>query len=154
MYQRILLAYDGANFSTAALQQAAELASLCQAELHLLGIVVTTGSMAIAEALGPQDVWGAELKDLQQMVDATAQGLATQGLKTRASIRHGDPATEIAACAREINADLVILGHTPKGGLIHWLQGSVGANLLDHLPCSLLVATVKPQVVSGDRPGP
>ena len=137
----ILLAYDGSTFSAAVLRQGAELASLCKAELHLLSIVVTTGSMAIAEAVGPSDVWGLEQKDRQQVVEATAQYLHNQGLNVITCVRYGDPAVEIAAYAHEINAELVVLGHTSKGMLTRWFQGSVGAKLLDHLPCSLLVAT-------------
>jgi nucleotide-binding universal stress UspA family protein len=40
----------------------------------------------------------------------------------------------------EVGADLVVLGHTNKGLLARWLQGSIGARLLNQLPCSLLVA--------------
>ncbi|OIQ92182.1 universal stress protein family protein [mine drainage metagenome] len=141
MYRKILLAYDDSTFSAAVLRQGAELASLCQAELHLLSIVVTTGVMAIAEAVGPEDVWGLEQQNLQRVVAAAAQDLHNQGLTVIACIRYGDPAVEIAAYAREVNADLVVLGHTSKGMLTRWFQGSVGAKLLDHLPCSLLVAT-------------
>jgi nucleotide-binding universal stress UspA family protein len=54
-------------------------------------------------------------------------------------VRSGDPAVEIAAYAHEIGASLVVLGHTGKGALARWFQGSVGAKLLDHLPCSLLI---------------
>ncbi|MHB8166561.1 MAG: universal stress protein [Sulfuricella sp.] len=141
MYRKILLAYDGSTFSAAVLQQGAELASLCKAELHLLSIVVTTGSMAIAEAVGPSDVWGLEQQDLQRVVEAAEQDLHSQGLTVVTCIRFGDPAVEIAAYAHEVDADLVVLGHTSKGMLTRWFQGSVGAKLLDYLPCSLLVAT-------------
>lgn len=143
MYRKILLAYDGSTFSATALRQGAELASLCKAELHLLSIVITTGSMAIAEAIGPGDVWGLEQQDLQRVVEAAVQDLHSQGLTVIASVRFGDPAIEIAAYAHEVDADLVVLGHTSKGMLTRWFQGSVGAKLLDHLPCSLLVVTAK-----------
>ena len=136
-----MLAYDGSNFSAAALRQGADLATLCKAELHLLSIAVTTGGMAIAEAVGPEDVWGLERRKLEQVVAAAVQDLRSQGLTVIACVRYGDPVIEIAAYAHEIGADLVVLGHTAKGMLTRWLQGSVGAKLLDHLPCSLLIAT-------------
>ena len=143
MYRKILLAYDDSTFSAAVLRQGAELASLCQAELHLLSIVVTTGVMAIAEAVGPSDVLGSEQQHLRQVVEAAAQDLQRQGLSVISCVRYGDPAVEIAAYAHEVHADLVVLGHTGKGMLRRWFQGSVGAKLLDHLPCNLLVATGK-----------
>lgn len=141
MYRKILLAYDGTTFSAAVLRQGAELASLYKAELYLLSIAVTSGAMAIAEAIGPGDVWGMEKQDQKRAVEAAAQELHSQGLTVITCVRYGDPATQIAAYAHEIDADLVVLGHTSKGMLTSWLQGSVGAQLLDHLPCSLLVAT-------------
>jgi nucleotide-binding universal stress UspA family protein len=143
MYKKILLAYDGSAFSAAALRQGAELAGLCKAELHVLSIVATTGGMAIAEAVGSGDVCGVEQQGMQQVIDAAAHELGRQGLAIVTCVRSGDPSTEIAAYAREMDVDLVVLGHTAKGMLTRWLQGSVGATLLERLPCSLLVATGK-----------
>ena len=143
MYRTILLAYDGSTFSAAVLRQGAELANLCKAELHLLSIVVTTGAMGMAESVGSSDVWGLEQEQLQRVAEAAVQDLHRQGLTVITCVRYGDPAVEIAAYAHEVGADLVVLGHTSKGMLTRWFQGSVGAKLLDHLPCSLLVATGK-----------
>ena len=64
-----------------------------------------------------------------------------QGLGVSTSIRFGSPGIEIAACAHEMKADLVVIGHTGKGVLARLFEGSVGAELLNNLPCSLLVAT-------------
>jgi nucleotide-binding universal stress UspA family protein len=140
MYRKILLAYDGSDFSDVALRQGADLASLCKAELHLLGIVETTGAMAISEAFGPSDALGIEQRDVQRIVQAAVEELGGQGLAAVSSVRIGDAADQIIAHAREIAADLVVLGHTNKGTLTRWLQGSVGPRLLNRLPCSLLVA--------------
>jgi nucleotide-binding universal stress UspA family protein len=140
MYRKILLAYDGADFSDDALQQGAELARLCKAELHLLSIVATTASMAIAESFGPSDVLGFEQRDLQRVVDAAAGEIQSRGLTVVSCIRFGDPAAAIVEYANEIKADLIVIGHKSRGTLTRWLQGSVGDQLLHHLPCSLLVA--------------
>mgnify|MGYP005814083341 CR=1 FL=1 len=141
MYRKLLLAYDSSRFSAAALRRAAELAGLFNAELHLLGIVVTTGGMAIAEAVGPPDVWGRAQEDLKRAVEPVVKDLRARGLTVFAGLRYGAPAVEIAARAKEIGADLVVVGHNPQDVLTRWFQGSVGSRLLDHLPCSLLVVT-------------
>ena len=141
MYRKILLAYDGFAFSAAALRQAAELARLSGAELHLLGIVVTTGLMAIAEGSGGVDVWGRERQYLQRALDEAMQDLAKDGIEVVASVREGEPSLEIAAHAHQIGADLVVIGHSEKGILARLFQGSIGSELLGNLPCSLLVAT-------------
>jgi nucleotide-binding universal stress UspA family protein len=140
MYQKILVAYDGSSFSDVALRQAAELARLCKAELHMLGIVVTTGYMALAEGTAGIDIWGMERKQIEEALDAAARDLAGQGVNAVTSVREGDPASEIIAAAHAARADLVVLGHTDKGMFARWLEGSVGTGLLRDLPCSLLIA--------------
>lgn len=143
MYQKILLAYDGSSFSAAALRQGTDLARLCQAELHLLGIVVTTGSSLIVEAEGQIDVWGLERQDIERALASAAHDLGGKGVNAITSIRQGDPAIEIVTYAHEIKADLVVLGHSEKGIIVRWFEGSVGTELLNNLPCSLLIATGK-----------
>lgn len=139
MYKSILLAYDGTTYSEHVLQHGAELARVCQAKLYLLSIVVTTGNMAIAEAFGSTDVWGMEQAALEKTVDKAVATLREQGLDINSCVRSGEPDSEIIRYAHEVTADLVILGHTSKGMLSRWLQGSICARLLDHLPCNLLV---------------
>lgn len=141
MYRKILLAYDGSTFSAAALKQGAELAAICKAELHLLSIASTSGGMAIGEAAGSEDVLGQAERQLEQLVADTVKALRERRIDVVATLREGDPASQIADYARQIHADLLVLGHTQRGVLSRWLEGSVGARLLAHPPCSLLVAT-------------
>lgn len=141
MYRKILLAYNGSAHSAAALRQAADLARAFEAELHVLGIVVTTGGLAMAQAAGPTDVIEMERARIRQALEAAAHDLKDQGVNVSACIRQGDPSNEIVGYALKIKADLVVLGHTDKGMLTRWFQGSIGSKLLSHLPCSLLIAT-------------
>jgi len=142
MYQKILLAYDDTRSSSAALRQSVDLARHCKAELHLLGVVTISATTAIAGAYpGVSDIWEHNHDYLQQALDTAAHDLGGQGLSVSTSVRFGSPGIEIASCAREIKADLVVVGHTGKGVLARLFQGSVGAELINHLPCSLLVAT-------------
>ena len=134
MYRKILLAYDGSSLSAEVLREGAELAALCKAELYVLSVADISGAVTLAEAVVEPDLQGAE-----QAMEQALRALRSTGLTAAGSVRLGNPATEIAACAREMRADLVVVGHTGKGMLARWLQGSVGAMLRDHLACSLLV---------------
>ena len=140
MYQKILVAYDGSSFSDVALHRGADLARLCKAELHLVGIVATTAYVVSTEVYGGIDFWGMERKELQEALEGAARKLSGQGLNAKTSIREGVPTTEIADCAAELKADVVIVGHSDKGVLARWFEGSVGSGLLRELPCDLLVA--------------
>jgi nucleotide-binding universal stress UspA family protein len=143
MFQKILLAYNGSIHSAAALEQAADLARSANAELHILGIVVTTGVMILAQGEGVFDIRAVERNRIQQAVETAAIDLGNRGVNVVSNIREGEPVEEIVSYAYKIRADLAVLGHTEKGVIARWFQGSIGAQLLDHLPCSLLIVTHK-----------
>lgn len=144
MFKKILLAYDGSEHTAAALRQSADLARLCSAELHLLGIVATTGNAVVAEAYGAaysgSDFFGQERKTIEEALEHATNELG-EHISVHARIREGSPPEEIAAYAHEIGADLAIIGHSGKGFLARWFEGSTGAKLIRDLPCNLLVAT-------------
>lgn len=140
MFKKILLAYDGSGHTAAALRQSSELARLCNAELHVLGIVATMGGAAIAQASEPYDLFCIEREQIEKALADAYINLHDQGLHITTSIREGDPANEIAACVHEIKADLVVVGHTDKGFIARWLLGSTGTKLIHDLPCNLLIA--------------
>ncbi|MCB2073070.1 MAG: universal stress protein [Novosphingobium sp.] len=141
MFSNILLAYDGSGQHAAALHQAVELAQLCKAELHLLGVVVTTGTAGADRSAKVNDLFSGERKQIEDALGAVAEDLERQGINVATCIRQGEPAHEIAAHAHEIKADLAVLGHTDKGFLARWFLGSTGAELIRHMPCNLLIIT-------------
>ena len=143
MYGRILVAYNASTQSTIALREAVEIARVSKGELHVLAVVPTAGSFTTVEFGGPLDVQGIVLKQIQQAVDAVSNDLMEQGIGVQSNVRQGDPADEIIASAYRLKADLVVIGHSKKGVLARWLQGSMGAKLLSELPCSLLIAAVR-----------
>jgi nucleotide-binding universal stress UspA family protein len=56
-------------------------------------------------------------------------------------VRYGVPQEEIAAAAKELGSDLIIMGATGRTGLVQVLLGSTTRRLMRVMPCSLL--TVK-----------
>jgi nucleotide-binding universal stress UspA family protein len=140
MFKRIVLAYDGSEHATTALRRAAALARLCDAELHLLGIVVTVGSAALAEAYAGIDIFSMEHRSIEQALKDAVNDL-DERVSVHTRIREGNPAEQIAAYAREVGADLTVIGHGRKDLLARWFEGSTGAKLIRDLPCDLLVAS-------------
>lgn len=64
-----------------------------------------------------------------------------------------EPNGAIGAFAREIDADLVVIGHHQRSAFSRWWRGSVSHSLLDQLSCSLLVSMhsdVVKQVATSD----
>ena len=141
MYKKILVAYDGSSFSDVALHQGRDLALLCKAELHLVGIVATTAYVVSPLVYGAINLWQLERGAVEEALDKATRELSGQGLKPETCVREGHPAREIADYATELGADLVVIGHSDKGILERWFEGSVGAGLLRSLPCNLHIAT-------------
>lgn len=145
MYKRVLVAYNATRNSTIALREAFDIVRSCGGELHVLGIVSNVGALAVAETAGASDLLGLERQRIKDALEDVANRLEKHGVKSTTSIQEGEPAHQILATAHRIGADLAVVGHSNKGVLARWFQGSVGAKLLSELPCSLLIATERPQ---------
>lgn len=141
MYQNILLAYDGSPDGREALVQAETLASMSGATVHLLAIVDLSENMLVVE--GVSFIPDNQRFGVQSVLDAGVRRLQCAGCAAANDVRYGKPAEQIVLFAREMNADLIVVGHRDQGSLARWLNGSVSATILHHPPCSVLVA-VKP----------
>lgn len=140
MYRHILLAYDGSKEGACALRQGADLARALGAGVTLLAVVAANGGLMIAEAVGPGDLMSREEEAYRAVLQEGLDDFAAQGLTATGRLARGLPTEEIAATARAIRADLIVVGHRRMGPLARWWSGSVGASLLTGAPCSVLVA--------------
>jgi nucleotide-binding universal stress UspA family protein len=138
MYQTILLAFDGSPDGREALAQAEKLASVCDATVHLVAIIDPSESMLIVEAMSfiPDN----QRFVIQAVLDEGAKRLRGAGCTAVAELKYGKPTEQIILSAREIGADLIVVGHRDQGTLARWLNGSVGESILHEPPCSVLVA--------------
>jgi nucleotide-binding universal stress UspA family protein len=139
MYKKILLAYDGSIEGRRALREGAKLAQFCGAEVFLLAVVETASSVASLEG-GVMISMDEQFANYQEILAEGVERLKTMGFSPTARLGMGDAGQVITEVAREINANLVVVGHRPQGPLARWLFGSVGTYLVKHLLCSVLVA--------------
>jgi nucleotide-binding universal stress UspA family protein len=150
MYQKILLAFDGSSDGREALVQAENLASACGATVHLLAIIDPSESMLIVEAMSfiPDN----QRFVIQAVLDEGVKRLRGAGCTAISELKYGKPTEQIILSAREINADLIVVGHRDQGTLARWLNGSVGESILHQPPCSVLVAVKSEQRASNVTP--
>jgi nucleotide-binding universal stress UspA family protein len=142
MYGKVLLAYDGSVEGRLALREGAKLARLCSAEVFLLAVINLSTGIIMAEGSMPGAV--EHQQDAYKKVLAEGvQRLEAMGFSPTARLEFGDPAQQIAKVADEIGASLVVVGHRRQTRLERWWGGSVGANLLEELQCSLLIAQME-----------
>ena len=139
MYRRILLAYDGSLEGRIALREGALLARACGAQVYLLSVVPQTGSIAMADSLhaGPL---AQQADRYQAILDEGIQKLAALGLPPIGRLVQDDPTRAISAYARQIKADLVVVGLRKQSLAQRWWSGVSGPYLTDKLDCSVLVA--------------
>ncbi|CAN7286840.1 universal stress protein [Phenylobacterium sp. LjRoot219] len=139
MYKRVLVAYDGSREGRTALREGALLVRQFGADLYVLAVVPETPGMRVAEgayagAMAYQD------DTYRQLLEEAVRGLGKFGLHVKGKLVRGEPAQEISAYAREIKAELVVVGHRRQNLLQRWWSGPNGAYLTDYLNCSLLIA--------------
>src|SRR6516165_3095151 len=139
MYKRILLAYDGSVEGRTALREGALLAKQCGAEVFLLSVLTDPGTLLMSEVI----VAGATVRmeeDFQEILNEGVARLKKLGFDPVAKLVRGQPAEEIGKFAKEIEADLIIVGHRRQSAFDRWWSGPKGAYLMDYTDCSLLVA--------------
>ena len=143
MYRHILLAYDGTREGRMALREGARLAQITGAQVTLMAVVDPTIGLGLSvDPVGvyiPPD----QTASYQKILDEGAERLTRMKLSHEARLERGQPAERITAVAKEISADLVVVGHLRQGIVAGWLLGSVTSDLTNSLTCSLLVARME-----------
>lgn len=140
MYHKILLAYDGSIEGRLALREGARLAQICGAHVMLLAVVepdlfIGDGSTIY---VAPD-----RTNEVQNILDEGVARLVRMGFNPEKRLEWGLPEERIMHVAKDIAADLVVVGHHKQGAIARWLKGSVTASLSDSLNCSLLVARLE-----------
>ena len=145
MFQKILLAYNGSQEGKTALLSCAVVASLSNAETHLLAVAGMPSSMFLTEGFLPEERMEDEKKRAQEVLDEGIAQLKTQGYQATGHLAVGEPVEEISRLASALKVDLIIVGHSQKTSMAsRWWRGSVGKTLLNISPCSVLIALQRP----------
>jgi len=143
-YRKILLAYNGSAEGKHALLETAELADFLSAETHLLAVASMPPSLFLTEGFVPEELLEEEKKRTQAVLDEGIKSLTDKGFKATGHLSVGEPVDEICRTAKEVGADLIVIGHNQSTSwAARWWKGSVGASLLDYAPCSILISLSK-----------
>ena len=142
MYKRILLAYDGSESGQKALLDCQELAQWAQSELILVAVMpLHMDVMGMEGAVYNPDLMAQEKQALQSVLDEGMRRLAAAGHAATGEVLEGETVDEITKHARKISADLIVVGHKHLDSwAARWWRGSVSKTLIEHSPCSVLVA--------------
>jgi nucleotide-binding universal stress UspA family protein len=146
MISTILVATDGSDTSSAAVDAAIGEAAVHRATLHVLCVV--DSSIPQSTMAGPQsDVLDVNYQiitdvlttEAQQVLEAASVSAEKAGIPVSLYLEYGDPRRVIIATAEEIGADLIVLGSTGRTGLEAFLLGSVSSTVVTHAKISTMV---------------
>ena len=142
MYKKIVLAYNGSVAGQKALLASRDLAAWGQAELYLVAVMPLNLNTVVAEGI----VYSAQEEQQQtqayeRVLQEGLEKLDQLVFKAKGELLSGDAIQEICACAKRIDADLIVVGHQRRTGwLERWWSGSISKSLVEEAPCSVLVA--------------
>jgi nucleotide-binding universal stress UspA family protein len=148
--RRLLVPLDGSTDHEQGLVVAAGLARACTADLHLLMVVPTLGTLqgahGAAAKLLPRTT--SALLDMSEeaamaYLHAKAMAMQTSGVAATAEVGRSDPAGAIVRTAQRVQADLVVMGTHGKRGMEAFWSGSVAAQVSSRSRVPLLLVPVR-----------
>ncbi len=139
---RILLAIDGSEEAELASRKAVDLADEIDSELY----VVHVGQLPNFLSGGPGTVGydGILYKQIEQESRELFRKLVWQvkvsgGTVVGAYLRMGEVDLEIVGLAKELGADMIVMGCRGRRGIRRMIGGSVSDAVIRHAPCPVLV---------------
>jgi len=141
MYKRVLLAYDGSESGQKALLNCRDIAQWSHSELFLVAIMPSPINVAVDGVL--YDSGSDAESERQRYEEILADGLkrlSEAGHAASGEVLVGDSVEQISHYAKQIGADLIVVGHRHLDSWAErWWRGSSTRALIEHAPCSVLV---------------
>jgi nucleotide-binding universal stress UspA family protein len=83
-------------------------------------------------------------REANEKLSLVTNEILAKGLKAQPLLRVGNPYEEIVSVAKEMRADLIVIGSCDDKGLGHLLVGSTAERVLQYAPCAVLVVKCSP----------
>ena len=140
----ILFPTDFSQGARAAMDHAVSLARDYNAKLILLYVIqdISIAEWYIPSSLSVTDLIEDMQKSAWKEMDKWAAEVAGAGRETRKMVVRGVPFVEIIKTAKEMNADLIVIGTHGRTGIDHMLFGSTAEKVVRKAPCPVLTVRV------------
>jgi nucleotide-binding universal stress UspA family protein len=142
MFERVLLCYDNSPLGRKALRRGAELAVVLKTKVFVLCVVPSTAPNPSLHAAAAGTVCLVDPDAAyRETLGESLEALHAMGLEGEGHLARGDAVEVIAAFARKLAVDLVVVGHYPASTGGRWWSGPQRAALAERVNCSVLIAT-------------
>jgi nucleotide-binding universal stress UspA family protein len=138
-FEIFLVPIDFSSHSYEALEHAIHLASLCHGRIHLLH------AYQMPKCITPRDLAAIDPdfstivpKGTAQRLEAASHKVAAAGLEAETHLTALPAAEATTEIAKEIRADLIVIGTRGLTGLKHALLGSVADGVVRAAPCPVM----------------
>jgi nucleotide-binding universal stress UspA family protein len=152
MFQKILVAVDGSEFSRRALNSAVELAekfggniTLIHAYSSTVPVVTSMDTMSgpsitppVSSEMAAKIAEEAENRG-KRILQEAEKFVKSHGISVESILVEGDAVREIIRLAQEKNVDLIVVGHRGQSRLREVFLGSVSEGLSHKATCPLLI---------------
>jgi nucleotide-binding universal stress UspA family protein len=132
-HKQVLIALDGSPDAEAVLKFLMEIAGPLDMTVMLLHVLAPITPAATETGFVLDDI-ETRRKEAEEYLAPIAAMLRSEGVDASWAIRHGRPADEILAAARESGADLIAMATHGRTGVGRLLFGSVAEAVLRHAP--------------------
>ena len=141
--RKIVVGIDGSDAALGAMLDAVETFGLAARDVSvtLVNVVSVTGIFKYVSPPG----FVARVEDNLMMSGEASLGQAEKSLtdagvkNVTVMLKNGDPETELLAVAKELNADLIVVGAQGRSALEHVVTGSVSGKIASHATCTTVV---------------
>lgn len=133
--QNVVVGYDGSDEAERALERAGTIGAAG-------GRVTVVMAVSVGAHLGGRSMGALnedELAAARTSLEAARGRLASQGVDAHAIEGEGEPAEVITQAAKELGADLVVVGTRGLGAAKRMVLGSVSSKVVHDAPCDVLV---------------
>jgi nucleotide-binding universal stress UspA family protein len=141
MYKRVLLAYDGSESGQKALLNCREIAEWSHSELFLVAIMPSPINLSVDGVFYDGGTGlEADRRRYQEILAEGLKQLSEGGRAITGEVLVGDSVEQISKYAKQIDADLIVVGHRHLDSWAQrWWRGSSTRALIEFSPCSVLV---------------
>jgi nucleotide-binding universal stress UspA family protein len=135
--RRILVAHDFSETAESALQLALDLAEKIGARVTIVHAYEAVYGFPESVELKADILAAVEKTASKSLGDLTAR-TQRSGVEIQSLLRHGAAWSEINAAAKDVGADLIVIGTHGRRGIARALLGSVAEKVVRTAPCPVL----------------